>query len=621
MTAGASLLDLIGERTSEERAPAVRAFAEAFLRRLSADGGSDGLKPDALCGAIVGAFEFASARGAEPIAVRAFTPTLDEHGYELPGSVVETNTEDWPFLVDSVSAALRARGLAIQRVLHPIVGVERDADGAIDAVLHPREASRRESIMHFELERRLPDDELAEVEDALRKVLGDVRATVKDFPTMADRARRMVQLAGAGAARYADEEVDETVAFLEWLLHDNFIFLGYREYRFRDDAIAVVPESGLGILSGTDKSTYAKPVPIESLPPAVRERALEGDLLIVSKTNRLSRVHRRVRMDYIGVRRISADGEIVGEARMLGLFTTKAYAEPASQTPLLHRKLRQILRSEDLIEGSHDYKAAVSLFDSFPKDELFAASTPDLRRAVVALLGLQGDQVRLLGRPDPDGRSASLIVALPRSRYDDELLARLLDLLHERYATDAVDSHLVLGEGDRVQVHFRVHGSEGLPDVAIRELEKDVVKATRTWDDELRAVLVERHGELQGRVLATDWGARFPRYYKAATSAALAVHDIGCFVRLETLGEPFVVGLQNESDQRGRPHARRALQEQRQGRAGRGDADARGPRAARDRGDPDAAARRRRRHLGAGLRHPRPGRQADRPRRPRGPRS
>ncbi len=129
MTAGASLLDLIGERTSSERAPAVRAFAEAFLRRLSADGGADGLKADALCGAIVGAFEFASARGAEPIAVRAFTPTLEEHGYELPGSVVETNTEDWPFLVDSVSAELRARGLGIHRVLHPIVGVERDADG------------------------------------------------------------------------------------------------------------------------------------------------------------------------------------------------------------------------------------------------------------------------------------------------------------------------------------------------------------------------------------------------------------------------------------------------------------------------------------------------------------
>ena len=252
MTAGASLLDLIGERTSSERAPAVRAFAEAFLRRLSADGGADGLDADALCGAIVGAFEFASARGAEPIAVRAFTPTLEEHGYELPGSVVETNTEDWPFLVDSVSAELRARGLG-----HPARAAPdrrrrarrrrrdrrrpapaRGLAARVDHALRPRAAAA-------------PTRSSAELEEALRKVLSDVRATVKDFPAMADRARRMVQLAGAGAARYADEEVDETVAFLEWLLHDNFIFLGYREYRFRDGAISVVPDSGLGILSGT----------------------------------------------------------------------------------------------------------------------------------------------------------------------------------------------------------------------------------------------------------------------------------------------------------------------------------------------------------------------------------
>src|SRR5215218_9125183 len=239
MTAGASLLDLIGERTSSERAPAVRAFAEAFLRRLSADGADGTLAPDALCGEIVGAFEFASARGAEPIAVRAFTPTLEEHGYETPGSV---------------SAALRSRGIGIHRVLHPIVGVERDADGAIEAVLHPREASRRESVMHFDLDRRLMPEQLAGLEEALRKVLSDVRATVKDFPAMADRARRMVQLAGAGAARYSDEEVDETVAFLEWLLRDNFIFLGYREYKITEDTIAVVPGSGLGILADEESS-------------------------------------------------------------------------------------------------------------------------------------------------------------------------------------------------------------------------------------------------------------------------------------------------------------------------------------------------------------------------------
>src|SRR5215204_5183666 len=178
MTAGASLIDLIGERTSSERAPAVRAFADAFLRRLSADGAGGDLKAEALCGEIVGAFEFASARGTEPIAVRAFNPTLGEHGYELPGSVVETNTEDWPFLVDSVSAELRARGLGIQRLLHPIIGVERAADGGIAAVLHPREASRRESVMHFDLDRRLAPDALEELAGAVHAVLSDVRRVV-----------------------------------------------------------------------------------------------------------------------------------------------------------------------------------------------------------------------------------------------------------------------------------------------------------------------------------------------------------------------------------------------------------------------------------------------------------
>ena len=176
--------------------------------------------------------------------MRAFNPTVEEHGYETPGSVVETNTEDWPFLVDSVSAELRARGLGSSACCTRSSGVERDADGAIAAVLHPREASRRESVMHFDLDRRLAPEELEELAEALRGVLEDVRRSVQDFPAMADRSRRMVQLAGAGTARYADDEVDETVAFLEWLLHDNFIFLGYREYRFTDGTIAVVPGSG-----------------------------------------------------------------------------------------------------------------------------------------------------------------------------------------------------------------------------------------------------------------------------------------------------------------------------------------------------------------------------------------
>ena len=240
--------------------------------------------------------------------MRAFNPTRGrEHGYERAGSVLETNTEDLPFLVDSVTGALHAADLKIQRVLHPIVGLERDEDGRIVRVAAPARGGQRAS-------RSCTSSSTAgstrrswtSSPSSVRSVLGDVRRAVLDFPAMADRGRRMVQLASAGAARYADDEVDETVAFLEWLLQDHFIFLGYREYRIEDDTLGVVPGSGLGILADEASSAYARPRPLADLPDDVRERALEGDLLIVSKTNRLSTVHRRTRMDYVGVRKIGA---------------------------------------------------------------------------------------------------------------------------------------------------------------------------------------------------------------------------------------------------------------------------------------------------------------------------
>jgi len=533
---------------AEERrkdAPALREFAAAYLRRLSADD-AQMASPRELFAEVAGAFDFAASRGDRPILVRAFNPTLAEHGYERSGSVLETTSEDLPFLVDSVREAIAAAGLTVVRALHPVVGLERDADGHIVEVLHPREASARESVMHFDLDRRLDDEGLEALAESVRAVLGDVRRAVLDFPQMADRARRMVQIASAGARRYADDEIDETVAFLEWLLQDHFIFLGYREYRITEETISVVPGSGLGILADEESSQFARPVQIASLPEDVRERALEGDLLIVSKTNRLSTIHRRARLDYVGVRKVSADGRIAGEARMLGLFTTKAYSEPASQTPLLNRKLRQILRHEDLIEGSHDYKAAVALFDSFPKDELFSARTDDLRRAVVSLLTLEGDRVRLLGRRSSDGRSVSLIAALPAARYDAELLDAFTALLRERFQTDAVDTQTVLGENEQLRVHATVHAPGGVPDVQLSDLEQELIELARTWEDALRERLVERFGPVQGAELAARWGPRFPEYYRASVDPAMVVGDVECFERLEREQLPFVVGLQNE---------------------------------------------------------------------------
>ncbi|HWK27375.1 MAG TPA: NAD-glutamate dehydrogenase [Solirubrobacter sp.] len=544
--AGSSeLLRIVHERAGD---PA-RAFAAAYVRRLS----TDGIPAAQLAAEVVGAYRFADDRDGAPLVVRAFNPTLEDEGYEPLGSVLETNSDDWPFLVDSVTAALQRRGEQAARIVHPIIGIDR-VDGRIAAVTHARSAVHRESVMHFDLARRLADDELAALEADVREVLLAVRAAVTDFDAMTQRVESMISLARKGTARYDADEAREAVDFLAWLLRGNFVLLGAREYEIRDDAYRCVPGSGLGILADEERSAYATPIPLSELSEHQRQLATSGELLIVDKANARSPVHRPERMDYVGVRRVTPDGEIAGEARLLGLFTRRAYAEPASETPVLHRKLRRVLEAEDLIEGSHDYKAAVALFDTFPKDELFAAPVDDLRRAVVALLALEGtDRVRLLGRPAADHRSASFILSLPRERYRAPLVERVRKLFLRRFQARDVEAQHMLGEGPRVRVHFLVHSPGGLPDVPNAELERDVVQLARTWDDRLRDTLAERFGGARARVLWSVWAALLPEHYKGYTSPTTGALDIALLERLSE-GGPFLVSLQPLSE-----HTRIAL--------------------------------------------------------------
>jgi glutamate dehydrogenase len=548
----ARVLALVDARVAPERAAAVRVFTAVFTRRRSPEELGE-RSPQELLAVVLGAFELADARSEDDVAVRVFDPSPAVDGYETPGTVVQVSTADSPFLFDSVSEELRASGLDVRRVIHPVIGIERGPDGRIARVLHVRETETRESVMHFELERRLTQREAAELEEAIRGVLGDVQLAVRDFDAMKDALRGMIDIARAGAALYPADEVEETVAFLEWLLDLNFIFLGYREYALVDlpegRALAAVPGSGLGILSKLTWSAYERPVLLETIEPNLRARIQGGDLLIYSKTNRSSTVHRRARMDYIGVRRVSAEGRIVGETRMIGLFTSKAYMEPASKTPLLHRKLHQIVEAEDLFEGSHDHKAVVSIFESFPKDELFAASPDELREQVMGLLHVQeSQQIRLFVRRDLYGRSVSLLVAIPRDRFNAEARQRLQDLFLQRFGGSTIDYHLSLTEGGLAQLHFTVHVARGpIPDVSFDALEHEVVEIARTWDDRLLERLVEVHGEARGRELFERWAGRLPDHYKASTQIDMAVEDVGRFEELERGDEPILIGLVNQT--------------------------------------------------------------------------
>jgi glutamate dehydrogenase len=536
-----------------DRREAVAAFAKAFLRRLS-DEELEHHGADLLFSITRSAFEFVDERGNQPSAVRVFVPAAGD-GYGSIGTIVETNTDDSPFLVDSVVEELAARELRVRLLMHPVIGTARDEDGRIERVLSGRDASHRESLMHIELERWVSEAQRTDLEAKVRDILHDVGLVVRDFEPMQERVRHMMELARQATVRYSEQEVGETVDFLDWLLQLNFVLLGYREYDLldlpEDRAIHATEGSGLGILSDVSRSTFAQMTPLASLPPYIRQRIEDGDLLVISKTKAYSTVHRRARMDYVGVRKLSPDGRITGEARLIGLFTSKAYMEPATKTPLLHHKLEQIIAAEDLIPGSHDYKSVVELFGAFPKDELFQGTAEELRRLVVGLLQLEEHAgIRVLVRKDLFGRQVSIVVALPRERFSASLRKRLQEMFMERFHGVTVDYHLSLGETESAKIFFTVHVEPGvqIPEIPYEQLEADVERLARTWDDDLQDALVARLGEERGGALASTYGPKFPDYYKTSDSDwALVVDDVVNLEELEASPDGFVVGIGNEA--------------------------------------------------------------------------
>ncbi|MGH8928803.1 MAG: hypothetical protein ACRDWH_10665, partial [Acidimicrobiia bacterium] len=345
---------IAGDYDSTERA-LVTDFARSYLRRLPPE---DDRSPEEWYSELRGIFEFVKVR-TEPFALRVFNPDTAE-GQRALGTAVEVNIEDSPFLLDSITNEIQAHGLEVVRITHPVIGIDRDPAGRIVSIGHARHARRKESVEHYEIDRTLFAADLPGLERALRTVLSDVRAAVRDFHPMMDRVKRMVELARQATGFYPEGDIGEAIAFLQWLRDENFVFLGYREYAVIDSggeqAVVAQAGTGLGILHDDARSTVATPVPLSQLRPELAGRYQQGPLLVITKTNRLSTVHRRVRLDYVGVRIIGPSGATMGEARMVGLFTSKAFMEPASHVPILRRKLNDIVTSEDLIEGSHDHK-------------------------------------------------------------------------------------------------------------------------------------------------------------------------------------------------------------------------------------------------------------------------
>lgn len=480
-----------------------------------------------LYGAAMSHWSYARRREPGQAKVRVFNPSIAEHGWQSTHTIIEIVNDDMPFLVDSVTMEVNRHGLTLHLIIHPLIGVKRDAQGQLTDV--GAGDSQRESFIHVEVDRVADPKQLEALTADLARVLGDVRAAVADWHKMQQRVLDIVGQLEKQAPPIPSEELSEDLAFLRWLADGHFTFLGHRSHDLvaqgSDDTLRTVPGSGLGILRESAKDPG---VAFAALPPRVRALARLPQLLVITKSTSRSTVHRPGYLDYIGIKRFDAAGQVVGEDRFLGLFTHTAYSASPVDIPLLRKKVADVLLRAGLPPASHSGKALVNILDTYPRDELFQTGGDELLATAVGVLHLEERQrFRLFVRSEPYERFVVCMIYAPRENYTTELRQKWQGILEKAFNGQGSEFNVHLSESmlARIQITVRTKPGE-IPPYDVRELEQRLKDAARRWEDDLKAALIESAGEARGNALLRKYAGAFPAGYRDEFAARAAVHDI-----------------------------------------------------------------------------------------------
>ncbi|MFF1737013.1 NAD-glutamate dehydrogenase [Streptomyces sp. NPDC058247] len=538
--------------TNGEGAPdqeSVLAFLQRYYLHTAPEDLAD-RDPVDVFGAAVSHYRLAEVRPQGTANVRVHTPTVEENGWTCSHSVVEVVTDDMPFLVDSVTNELSRQGRGIHVVIHPQVTVRRDLTGKLLEVLPAGSAADghdtlTESWIHVETDRETDRADLKQITADLLRVLSDVREAVEDWEKMRDSALRIADdlPSEPTADDLRTQDVEEARELLRWLSADHFTFLGYREYELReDDSLSAVPGTGLGILRsdplhGGDDHHPVSPS-FSRLPADARAKAREHKILVLTKANSRATVHRPSYLDYVGVKKFDAEGNVIGERRFLGLFSSAAYTESVRRVPVVRRKVQEVLRGAGFSPNSHDGRDLLQILETYPRDELFQTPADELRAIVTSVLYLQERRrLRLYLRQDEYGRYYSALVYLPRDRYTTGVRLRIIDILKEELNGTSVDFTAWNTESILSRLHFVIRVEPGtelpvLTEADTERIEARLVDAARSWADGFGEALNAECGEERAAELGRRYSGAFPEGYKADHSPRAAVADL---VHLEAL--------------------------------------------------------------------------------------
>lgn len=533
---------LIQDKLELAHQPLVTKLAQHLFSNISRDDLNERNESD-LYGAVVSLWHHLNEKKAEEISVRVFNPTVSRQGWQSTHTIVEIVVPDSPFLVDSIKMALNRLDLVSHLMLHGPTQIGRDKKGKVTSINDGEGAFH--SLFHLEVDRLADKEAMTSLKEELMTILTDTGLVVNDWLLMVEKLDEVTHQVEAQQDKIEVEgdRYDEALEFLKWLGNHNFTFMGYKEFDLvtKDGDSELVPTKGkgLGLFANPDR---VRSVKLSDFSDSARLEAKKPFLLIVTKGNTQSRIHRPAYTDYIGVKKFDKNGKVIGEHRFTGLYTSAVYNQSVSGIPLVRQKVERILEASGYRDGSYSYKALHNILENYPRDELLQAKEHELLEVGMGVVQMQDrDMLRLFVRKDPFGRFFSCMVYVTKDRYNTELRRQTQRILKNYFGCEQeVEFQTYFSESPLARTHYIVRVDNNNMNVDVKTIEQNLMEASSTWDDRLSEAIVANFGESKGLPLTKEYMRAFPRSYKEDVMPASAVADIE---RLEFLNDDHRLGM------------------------------------------------------------------------------
>lgn len=513
-------------------------FLEAFSQRCYQSCSIEDLKErpiEVLYAILYSIWTFIYQRAPGEAKVRIFNPDKGGDGWQSTHTIIEVSHDDIPFLVDSIRMAINRYGYQIHFIMHfGGFKIKRDAQHRIVEIL-PNNANNNDALgeapIYIEIDRLANEKAMLDLKADIERVLWDVRVSVADWHKMVTKVEScLFELENNPPPTLDPNELTESRDFLRWLINNNFTFLGSRDYKLIGNgtsrALQIIPGSGLGVLRDETASAVSKRY--AELPPQARKMALSKNILIIAKTNTTSTIHREAYTDYIGVKRFNAQGELIGERRFIGLYTSSAYHSSPRQIPFLRHKVDKVLENLGFPADSHDGKEAVHILETLPRDDLFQATSEELYELTLAIIQIkERKRVRLLVRRDAFYRYFSCLVYVPREIFTTELAMGMQAIFMESFHGIEANFTTYFSDSVLARINFLIRVNPKTPiNYDVSQIEKKLINLARSWSDVLKAELIERYGEADGLRFYSKYHTAFPASYIEYYSPTEALDDI-----------------------------------------------------------------------------------------------